>query len=276
MILAAMPAMPAPEAPAATTAPATRSVDVTDAAVSPNALVVPPGARVAWTNVGRNRHTVTADDGRFDSGALIPGAGFTISAPADPGVYAYHCRFHAFIRGTLTVSLVSLDVPAPVRVGERATLRGTVPGAAAGTPVSLERRVPGAWEPVAATATAADGTFAAGSPPLSARTAFRAVAGGLLSPSVRAEVRPHVDVSRAGARLRVTVEPAGAGGRVVLSTLSLDTYRWRALARRPLLGGTATFLLRAPGVYRVTASPDRGLSEASSPPLQFRLVRFHR
>ena len=267
MILAAVHPMPAaPEAPA----------DVTDAAVSPNALVVPPGARVAWTNVGRNRHTVTADDGRFDSGALIPGQGFTISAPADPGVYAYHCRFHAFIRGTLTVSLISLDVPAPVRVGGSVTFRGSVPGAAAGTPVSLERRVPGAWEAVVLATTAADGTFAAGSPPLSARTAFRAVAGGALSPSVRAEVRPHLDVSRAGPRLRVMVEPASPGGRVVLSALNLDTYRWRALARRPLRGGAAAFFLRAPGVYRVTASSARGLSGASSRPVQFRPVRFHR
>jgi plastocyanin len=271
--MAMTPAMP--EAPAPAPAALTRTVDITDAAVTPNLLVVAPGTKVAWTNVGRNRHTSTADDGRWDSGALIPGEGFSISAPAEPGTYAYHCTFHAFIRGTLTVSLVSLNAPAPVTVGGAARLSGTVPGASAGTPVSVERRVPGAWERVALATTAGDGGFSAVSPPLSARTAFRAVAGASLSPSVRAEVRPHLDVVRRGSRLRVMVEPAGTG-RVTLSGLNLDTYAWHAVARRAMADGMATLPLGRPGVYRVTVAAARGLSEATSAPVQFRPVRFHR
>jgi len=121
--MAMTPAMP--EAPPTTAAPVTRTVEITDAAVTPGQLVVAPGTRVMWANVGRNRHTSTADDGRWDSGALIPGEDFSISAPAEPGTYAYHCRFHAYIRGSLTVSLVALSAPAPVTVGGAGALRAT-------------------------------------------------------------------------------------------------------------------------------------------------------
>jgi plastocyanin len=264
-----------PEAPA--TAPvAARSVSIIDAAVVPNALVAPPGARVVWTNAGTKRHTATADDGRFDSGALLPGQAFSISAPSEPGVYAYHCRFHSFIRGTLTISLIALDVPAPVAVGAPARLRGTVPGAAVGTAVAVERRVPGAWEAVATATTDAQGAFTAVSPPLATRTAFRAVVAGSVSPSVRAEVRPSLSVVRTGRRLRVRVSPAPPGGSALLQGLHLDSYRWHALARRPLGAGRVAFDLPAPGVYRVTASPRGGLSEVTSSPIQYRPWRFHR
>ena len=175
------------------------------------------------------------------------------------------------------MSLLSTRRPRPREDGgeRRPQGYGTL-GAAAGTQVSVEGRVPGAWERVAVAETAADGSFAAASPPLSARTAFRAVAGGALSPSVRAEVRPHLHVARSGRRLRVMVEPTGAGGRAVLAGLNLNTYRWRTVARRTLRAGAAAFRLGPPGVYRVTASPGQGLSDATSPPLQFRPVRFHR
>ena len=49
-----------------------------------------------------------------DARTLFTGDEFTISAPAAPGVYAYHCIFHSYIRGTLTVSLVALTAPEPV------------------------------------------------------------------------------------------------------------------------------------------------------------------
>ncbi len=142
--------------------------------------------------------------------------------------------------------------------------------------MSVERRVPGAWERVALATTAGDGSFSAVSPPLSARTAFRAVVGASLSPSVRAEVRPHLDVMRHGSRLRVMIDPAGPA-RVTLSGLNLDTYAWHPVARRALSGGgEATLPLARAGVYRVTVAAARGLSEATSAPIQFRPVRFHR
>ncbi len=265
--LAAHPALPTGPAPAV------RTVSITDLTVVPNALVVAPSTEVTWQNYGRNRHTVTADAGAFGSGTLFTGDEFTISAPAAPGVYAYHCRFHNYIRGTLTVSLVALTAPGPADYGGVATLEGTVPGAAAGTPVSVERRVPGAWVPVAAATTDGSGAFTVSASGLTARTAFRALAQGTVSPSVRVEVRPVVRVSRRGARLTVRVRPAAAVP-VRLQRLDLDTYRWGDAGRARLSGGRAGFTLRAPGVYRAEVDAHAGLSARASDAVQFRPGAF--
>jgi plastocyanin len=271
-VIAATQHMP-PAAPAAPAA-AVRTVAVTDAAVTPSALVVAPGTEVMWRNRGRNRHTVTADGGAFASEPLFSGDAFTIGAPATPGVYAYHCRFHSYIRGTLTVSLVSLETPAVVRVGRMAALSGTAPGSPAGTPVTIERRVPGAWEPVATAATDASGAFSAMSGPLSGRTAFRAAVGDSLSPSVRAQVAPDVTARRRGARLTVSVSPPSRGATVRLEQLDLDSYRWRVIASRTLAGGAARFTLGAPGVYRGRAEARGALAAAASPAVMFRAEAF--
>lgn len=261
--------------PAAPTAPAVvRTVGISDLTVTPNALVVAPGTEVMWHNDGRNRHTVTADDGSFGSGTLLTGDDFTIDAPAAPGVYAYHCVFHSYIRGTLTVSLVGLTPPDAVDAGRAAVLAGVVPDAVAGTPVRLERRVPGAWVAVGDTTTDAAGAFSVTSPPLLARTAFRALAAGTVSPSVRAEVRPVIGVRRAGARLVARVRPALPGTRVRLARLDLDSYRWARVGVRGLRSGQATFTLRVPGVYRAEVDPRGGLSAAASRAVEFRSGAF--
>src|SRR5687768_8704241 len=43
-------------------------VQVVDFAFEPAAVTVPAGTTVTWTNTGSRPHTVTADDGSFDSG----------------------------------------------------------------------------------------------------------------------------------------------------------------------------------------------------------------
>ena len=264
--------MPAPSTP--TPPSAVRTVAISDLTVTPGALVVAPGTEVMWHNGGRNRHTVTADGGAFGSGTLFSGDDFTISAPATPGTYAYHCRFHAYIRGSITVSLVSLTTPATVRVGRSATLAGAAPGVAAGTTVTIERRAPGAWEPVTTTTTDGSGAFSAMSGPLSGRTAFRAVLDGALSPSVRAAVAPDVLARRRGSRLTVSVVPASPGATVRLERLDLDSYRWRVIASRPLAGGTARFTLTSPGVYRGRADARGALAGAASPAVMYRAMAF--
>ena len=62
--------------PAAAQDPVNR-VKVVDFAFDPAALTVPAGATVTWTNAGNRPHTVTADDGSFDSGRLDPGEQFS-------------------------------------------------------------------------------------------------------------------------------------------------------------------------------------------------------
>ncbi len=263
-----------PATPDVPVAVAVRTVAIADSGFSPGALVVAPGTTVTWTNGGRNRHTVTADGGAFGSPTLIPGDRFTVAAPTTPGVYAYHCNFHSYMRGTMTVSLVSLTAPAPVTTGGRPALSGTVPGAAEGTVVHLERRVPGAWEEVGVAATGSGGAYSLTGPQLTARTAFRAVVGDAVSPSIRAAVQPAVIVTRTGARFAVQVRPAG-GGAVHLEQLDLDTYRWEMVAERRLAAGRARFTLEAPGVYRAMVEARGGLSEAASRVVQFKPGAFH-
>jgi cupredoxin-like protein len=65
---------------------------------SPGVLKVSVGTTVTWTNNDPTPHTITADDGSFDSGAIM--AGGTFSRIFDrPGTYPYHCMFHPSMQG---------------------------------------------------------------------------------------------------------------------------------------------------------------------------------
>lgn len=56
-------------------------------------ITVSEGTTITWTNNGDDDHTVTADDGSFDSGTLNPGESFTHTF-ATAGTYPYYCEFH--------------------------------------------------------------------------------------------------------------------------------------------------------------------------------------
>jgi plastocyanin len=73
--------------------PTKEGVEELDNIFDPSARHVAPGSTVEWTNDGRNPHTVTADDGSFDSGNQAPGATYTMTFPK-AGVYRYYCRYH--------------------------------------------------------------------------------------------------------------------------------------------------------------------------------------
>jgi plastocyanin len=75
---------------------------------------IQPGETVEWTNEGRAPHSVTADDGSWDSGDLQPGAEFSHTF-AEPGIYTYYCRYHGSpgvgMIGTVAVGDVALPGP---------------------------------------------------------------------------------------------------------------------------------------------------------------------
>jgi hypothetical protein len=54
-------------------------------------------------NRGRHAHTVTAEDDRWDSGDIRPGASYTATFQR-PGTYEYFCRHHEGMRGTVVVA----------------------------------------------------------------------------------------------------------------------------------------------------------------------------
>jgi plastocyanin len=87
-------------------APAIRSgkVDVVigDYDFLPKSLTVTVRTRVTWTNHDATPHTATADGNGFDTGTIQPKASRTIDFTR-PGIYTYHCAFHAFMTATITV-----------------------------------------------------------------------------------------------------------------------------------------------------------------------------
>ena len=69
------------------------TVEMVSVTFAPTVVHVSPGATVAWTNSSPLAHTVTADDGSFDSGSVDPGAVFSTTFDA-PGTYQYYCAPH--------------------------------------------------------------------------------------------------------------------------------------------------------------------------------------
>ena len=64
-----------------------------DFSFSPENITVKARARVSWSHLGRAPHTVTADDGTFDSGSLSDGDTFDFTF-STAGTYAYYCKIH--------------------------------------------------------------------------------------------------------------------------------------------------------------------------------------
>src|SRR5882672_5131757 len=63
---------------------------------------VTAGTILAWTNREQLVHTVTADDGSWDSGPIAPGGTWRHTF-AQPGTYPFHCTPHPFMTGVVVV-----------------------------------------------------------------------------------------------------------------------------------------------------------------------------
>ena len=84
-------------------APAAAAVAISGFAFAPNVLEITAGTTVTWTNNDGANHTVTADDGSFDSGAFGSGATFSVTFDI-PGTYTYFCGIHGSMTGTIVVT----------------------------------------------------------------------------------------------------------------------------------------------------------------------------
>jgi plastocyanin len=71
-------------------------------AFAPPALTVQAGREITWENHDPAEHTVTAEDGSFDSGTMAQGATFTATLD-DPGEYRYICALHPGMTGKVVV-----------------------------------------------------------------------------------------------------------------------------------------------------------------------------
>jgi plastocyanin len=71
-------------------------------AFSPATLNIQVGTMVSWTNNDSTTHTVTSDNGIFDSGNLAPNATFSYTFNT-AGTFAYHCAIHTSMTGKVVV-----------------------------------------------------------------------------------------------------------------------------------------------------------------------------
>jgi plastocyanin len=217
--------------------------------VTPQHLDVLVGDAVTWTNDSVRTHTVTADDGSFDSGRFGPEQTYARAFPA-PGHMPYHCVLHPFIRGDVDVHRLLLAPPAqpaasnrPFPLSGRASLTG-------GGTVTIEADHGAGFVPVATASPAADGSFVVPVVPGTTAT-YRAVAGGEASPPVTLIVldrRVAVRVERGRHRVlvRTSVRPASAGAQVVLQLFLHDHFGWWPVQRTKLdRGSTARFAVRS-------------------------------
>src|SRR5262245_31619557 len=68
------------------------------------AMAVKAGATVTVKNNGPSTHTVTADNGEFNTGNVDAGKTVTFTAPSKPGEYKFHCNIHPTMTATLHVT----------------------------------------------------------------------------------------------------------------------------------------------------------------------------
>ena len=78
------------------------SVSIGDNYFDPAYIAIESGTTVTWTNDGQMPHTVTADDGSFDSEELNPGDSYTLTFSGS-GVLPYYCEVHPWMVGSVTV-----------------------------------------------------------------------------------------------------------------------------------------------------------------------------
>jgi plastocyanin len=78
-------------------------VTILDAAYDPAEVTVTAGQAVSWKNAGQQPHSVTAEDGSFDSGAQDPGKEWS-QLFQNAGTFAYKCTQNPAMKGTVKVN----------------------------------------------------------------------------------------------------------------------------------------------------------------------------
>src|SRR4051812_34654793 len=212
------------------------AVSIGYAAYTPKPLDVVAGDTVEWSQDSVRKHTVTALDGSFDSGALLTGDTYEHSYPA-LGTYGYYCRQHAGIVGEVQVHDVVLEpVDTAASAGRAFPLHGrAAPGTRSvtvsgddGSSVTATPGEDGAF--VASVVPKTTTTYsAADSAPITLRVLDRSVA---------------VHVARHGGRWSVVavVSPAAPHGTVVLQLRLKERFGWWPVASGRLGHDSATTL----------------------------------
>ena len=86
----------------ASAAAGANTVVIRNFSFQPARLTVAPGTHITITNRDGTAHTMSARNGAFDTGPLDGGKSATITVNK-AGTYAYRCRIHSNMHGTLVV-----------------------------------------------------------------------------------------------------------------------------------------------------------------------------
>jgi plastocyanin len=242
-------------------------VSVLFGSVAPVNVDVVAGESVDWTNDSVRNHTITADDGSYDSGTLTAGSHYSRMFDT-AGAFAYHCRLHPYIRGEVDVHRLLLDRPAePAGAGRGYPLAGRA-ALAAGSSVGIEFDSGEGWQHVADAEVGPDGHFTAQVAPTASGN-YRAVSAGEASPTVALLVLNRSVTARAhGGRITATVAPASPGATVVLQLYLKERFGWWPVAVHKL-DKSSRAMFSLPKHRRVSARvlltlPDRATGLASS------------
>jgi plastocyanin len=88
------------------TTPGANEVFIQNFTFSPSTITVTAGTTITWTNKDAVAHTVTSDDGLFDSGSINPDGNYSHLFPT-PGTFNYHCSIHPNMVGKVIVQASS-------------------------------------------------------------------------------------------------------------------------------------------------------------------------
>ncbi len=89
-------------APAAAGTVTTGPIVIKNFMYLPANATVKVGTRLTFADRDTAEHTATADGGGFDTGSIQIGQQKTITL-GKAGTYAFHCDFHPFMHGSITV-----------------------------------------------------------------------------------------------------------------------------------------------------------------------------
>ncbi|MBT9160038.1 MAG: Amicyanin [Dehalococcoidia bacterium] len=78
------------------------TVTIEGFAFNPREVKIKAGGTVIWQQKDSAPHTVTSDDGKFDSGSLNQGENWSFTFEK-PGIYEYHCRPHPWMKAKVIV-----------------------------------------------------------------------------------------------------------------------------------------------------------------------------
>jgi len=145
---------------------ATSNVDVNDGKFfNPRAVTQTPGGSVHWTASGVDDHSVTSDQGLFDTGA--PRAGVDFTRVFSAGTFAYHCRKHGVNGGTMVGVVTVAPQTAAAPSGLPFTVKWATAASNTGTRYDVQYKVgSGAFKTWLSNTAARSAVFGARSKPV--------------------------------------------------------------------------------------------------------------